>query len=100
VFIGMDDGVYYRDDRLAEWVRFDGEPGARLSTIVTHLVIDEPRQRLFVATFGRGIWVSNLPSVCSENCGQPRQLRSPPRTPQTKSEPGAYLGPSDVFERQ
>jgi photosystem II stability/assembly factor-like uncharacterized protein len=57
VYLGTDDGVYYRDDALGKWLPFrDGLP----NTIVTSLLIDQPRHRLFAATFGRGVWISDL----------------------------------------
>jgi photosystem II stability/assembly factor-like uncharacterized protein len=57
VYVGTDDGVYYRDDRLEKWLPFrEGLP----NTIVTSLLIDQSRHRLFAATFGRGVWMSDL----------------------------------------
>ena len=57
VYVGTDDGVYYRDDRLETWLPFrEGLP----NTIVTSLLIDQSRHRLFAATFGRGVWMSDL----------------------------------------
>jgi hypothetical protein len=92
VFIGTDAGVFYRDDRIGQWVPFgDGMP----SVAVTALVIDEVRQRIFAGTLGRGIYLSGLP--CRENCPPV----SPPRARQalTGSAPrSGYIGPSDIFE--
>jgi photosystem II stability/assembly factor-like uncharacterized protein len=57
VYVGTDNGVYYRDDRLNSWVPFkDGLP----EVVVAMLLVDKPRNRLFAATFGRGVWVSDL----------------------------------------
>ena len=57
IYVGTDDGVYYREDRLGNWLPFrDGLP----NTIVTSLLIEPSRHRLFAATFGRGVWMSDL----------------------------------------
>jgi photosystem II stability/assembly factor-like uncharacterized protein len=64
VYVGTDDGVYYRDDTLKTWLPFKGglpstgEDGRPL--VVTSLLIQEAQHRLLASTFSRGIWVSDL----------------------------------------
>jgi len=63
VYVGMDDGVYYRDDTLGRWVSFkDGLPdqsnGRPIS--VTSLLIQEAQHRLVASTFAVGVWMSDL----------------------------------------
>jgi photosystem II stability/assembly factor-like uncharacterized protein len=92
VFLGTDAGVFYRDDRIGRWVPFsDGMP----TVIVTSLAIDEARKRIFAATYGRGIYLSDLP--CAENCPPaPRDAQSlAASAPRLR---GAYVGPVEVFE--
>jgi photosystem II stability/assembly factor-like uncharacterized protein len=91
VFIGTDVGVYYRDDQIGRWVPFDeGMP----SVIITSLAIDEARKRIFAATYGRGVWLSNLP--CQDNCATPPPNTRPLVGPAQR--PRGYVGPIDVFE--
>ena len=82
VYIGTDVGVYYRDERLSTWIPFmDGLP----RTIVTWLLIDEARQKLFAATYARGIWQSELASSPVASAASPQQSAS-------------YTGPLGIFE--
>jgi photosystem II stability/assembly factor-like uncharacterized protein len=61
VYIGLDVGVYYRNDNLPTWIPFmNGLP----NTVIQSLMIDEARQRIFAATYGRGIWQSGTYSPC------------------------------------
>lgn len=63
VYVGTDDGVYYRDDTLGSWLAFkDGLPNAKdgRPLAVTSLLIQEAQHRLLAATFSRGVWVSDL----------------------------------------
>jgi photosystem II stability/assembly factor-like uncharacterized protein len=93
IFVGLDVGVYYRDDKIGRWVPFwDGMP----SMVVRQLVIDEPRKRIFAATYARGIYVTDLPAPCYDNCPkQPRQFL--PSRPSVQ-QPIPYAGRIDIFE--
>jgi photosystem II stability/assembly factor-like uncharacterized protein len=94
VYIGLDVGAYYRDDRIGRWVPFmDGMP----NMIVQQLVIDKPRNRIFAATFARGIYVTDLATPCYENCPKqpPRQFLPSGGSPQPSV---PYAGPIDIFE--
>ena len=99
VYVGLDVGVYYRDDRLDGWVPFmDGLP----DVIVNSLVLDEHHHRMLAATFGRGVWMTDIQAPCTENCGSPaRPLLVAPsaevaRPPASTS--ARYQGRIDVFE--
>ena len=99
VYVGLDVGVYYRDDRLDRWVAFmDGLP----DVIVNSLVLDEKHHRLLAATFGRGVWMTDFVAPCTEHCGSPvRPLLVAPRreinaAPASAAVP--YEGRIDVFE--
>lgn len=68
VFVGLDVGVYYRDDVLGRWTPFfDGLPPSSVQS----LIVDETNRRIVAATFGRGIWQSELPEACQANCNAP-----------------------------
>jgi photosystem II stability/assembly factor-like uncharacterized protein len=97
IYVGLDSGVYYRDDRLDSWVPFaDGLP----HVVIMSLMIDEGRSRLIAGTFGRGVWMSDIISPCTENCAQSpggaRNLTAArPRLPELR---GIYTGPADIFQ--
>ncbi len=58
LFLGMDDGVYYRDNGVSEWKEFKcGLP----RTIITDLEINHNLNRLRAATYSRGIWETCIP---------------------------------------
>ncbi len=58
LFIGTDDGVYYRTGHMLGWKRF----GCKLPwTIVSDLEINYRSGVIRAATYGRGIWESRLP---------------------------------------
>ncbi|MFT4678216.1 MAG: photosystem II stability/assembly factor-like uncharacterized protein [Litorivivens sp.] len=57
VYIGTDLGVFYTDETLANWEIFgDGLP----NVIVSELEINYSESKLLAATFGRGIWRSDM----------------------------------------
>ncbi|HUM47038.1 MAG TPA: T9SS type A sorting domain-containing protein, partial [Chitinophagales bacterium] len=57
VYIGTDIGVFYRDNTLADWVPYNaGLP----NVMVHHLEINPTTGKLLAATYGRGIWESDL----------------------------------------
>lgn len=93
IFIGTDAGVFYRDDRSSQWLPFgEGMP----TVIVTALAIDEVQKRIYAATYGRGIWLSDLP--CQENCPTPTPQRGSGLIRPAAAPPRGYVGPIDVFE--
>ncbi len=65
IFIGTDIGVFYKDNVTGDWVPFrSGLP----NVIIRDLEITWNKIR--AATFGRGIWESDLNGTCSVNPSQ------------------------------
>lgn len=61
VYIGTDIGVFYTDDDLGNWIYFtNGLP----TTIVTDLKIHSGAQKIRAATYGSGLWESDLYATC------------------------------------
>lgn len=57
VYIGTDVGVFYTHDQMNTWELFsDGLP----NVIVSDLDISVERNKIYAATFGRGLWVGDL----------------------------------------
>ncbi len=62
IYIGTDIGVFYRDNTITDWMPFrNGMP----NVLVRDLEITNDKIR--AATFGRGIWESNLYGFCPVN---------------------------------
>ncbi len=60
-YIGTDAGVYFMDYAMSDWVFFsNGLP----MVPVTEVVVNETNGTIKAATFGRGIWQSDLYSDC------------------------------------
>lgn len=63
-YLGTDNGVYYRGTGMSDWVPFYNN----LPYVpVTELIISEAENRIRAATFGRGIWSSDLYSTCAND---------------------------------
>lgn len=57
LYIGTDLGVYYRDATMSDWIPYNtGLP----NVIVNELEISYNNNKLWAATFGRGLWNSDL----------------------------------------
>ena len=57
IYVGTDVGVYYRDGSMSSWTPFmTGLP----NVIVNDLEIFYPTNKLRAATYGRGVWQSDL----------------------------------------
>lgn len=57
LYVGMDIGVYYKDGTMSDWVMFNqGLP----NTVVSELEIQYSTSKLRAATYGRGLWQSDL----------------------------------------
>jgi photosystem II stability/assembly factor-like uncharacterized protein len=60
LYLGTDVGVFYRDLNLNDWVTYQtGLP----NVVVTELEITYNDNKLWAATYGRGLWNSNLYST-------------------------------------
>ena len=58
LYLGTSLGVYYRDDSMTQWEPFD----SNLPNVsVTDLEINLEDAKLIAATYGRGIWQTNIP---------------------------------------
>lgn len=57
VYVGTDNGVFYTYDGANEWYPYNN---LLPNVIVSELEIHADSNKLFAATFGRGIWVSDL----------------------------------------
>ena len=69
LYVGMNIGVYYRDNINTAWIQH----GTNLPLVaVNEVEIQKSGGKLRVATYGRGIWESNLQSVSS--CPNPTNL--------------------------
>ena len=63
-YIGTDLGVFYRNINMSDWMPFhNGMPNVP----VTELFINSNNGFLYAATFGRGVWRSELATNCPEN---------------------------------
>jgi photosystem II stability/assembly factor-like uncharacterized protein len=58
IFAATDIGVYYRNADMNTWINYSGNLP---NVIVDELEISEPFQKLRAATYGRGIWETDLP---------------------------------------
>jgi len=66
IFIGTDVGVYYRNATSNDWVAFDtGLP----KVVVTELEISYNNKKLWAATFGRGLWSTDLCYINASSAG-------------------------------
>ncbi len=60
LYVGTDVGVFYTDGTLADWIPYQtGLP----NVVVTELEISYNNNKLWAATFGRGLWNSDLYSA-------------------------------------
>ena len=80
LFLATDIGVYYKNNQMNEWIQFNqGLP----NVIVRELEIQENSNTLYAATYGRGLWKTNLDvlspsasfnventSICKNDCVQ------------------------------
>lgn len=65
LYVGMDVGVYYRDNTMSDWVLFSNNLP---NVIVSELDINYATGSLVAGTFGRGAWSSKLFSACNRVC--------------------------------
>ena len=57
LYIGMDAGIFYKDDTMSDWELFsDGLPNVE----ITELDINYFDNYIYASTYGRGIWKSEL----------------------------------------
>ncbi|MBC7886142.1 MAG: hypothetical protein H7X99_11750 [Saprospiraceae bacterium] len=57
LYVGMDSGVFYRDNTMSDWEYFfDGLPNVE----ITELDINYSNNFIYASTYGRGIWKTEL----------------------------------------
>jgi len=72
MYIGMDVGVYYRDENLSDWVSHSGGlANLEITELEIYSNIADCKSKLYAATYGQGLWMSDLkdpgnvaPTVC------------------------------------
>jgi len=57
LYLGMNYGVFFIDNTRDEWVAFDNHLP---NVIINELEINEEQQRIYAATYGRGLWSSPI----------------------------------------
>lgn len=62
IYAGTNKGVYYTHEKYNEWIPFSDDLPI---TIVNDLEIQISTRELFAATYGRGVWKTNLVKVVS-----------------------------------
>jgi photosystem II stability/assembly factor-like uncharacterized protein len=78
LYLGTDFGVFYRDATMSDWAPYNvGLP----NVIVDELEINYPTSKLRAATYGRGIWESDLQVSTLNNIDASAfSMTSPPST--------------------
>lgn len=62
LYVGTDAGIFYRDLSMTDWIPYNtGLP----NVVVTELEISYINNKIWAATFGRGLWSSDLYSTTS-----------------------------------
>ncbi len=88
LYVGMDVGVYYRDNSMNDWVLFsNGLPNA----IVADMDINYGTGKLYIGTFGRGVWCTDLFSACNQVC------LSCPTFEEIHSQPNIYFSEDCIY---
>ena len=60
LFLALTTGIYYKNNDMSDWVPFmDNLPKVEISELEIH----KSTGKIRVATYGRGIWESNLPCI-------------------------------------
>ena len=61
MYVGMDVGVYYKDNTMADWSPFSGGiPNIEVLELEIHYNGSECKSMLYAATYGQGLWKSDL----------------------------------------
>lgn len=74
MYVGMDVGVYYRDNNMTDWVMYStGLPNVEITELEIYANTTECKSKLFAATYGQGLQMSDLkdpgtvvPTACFE----------------------------------
>lgn len=61
MYVGMDVGVYYKDNTMADWTAYSsGLANLEITELEIQVAPDVCRGKLFAATYGQGLWKSDL----------------------------------------
>jgi photosystem II stability/assembly factor-like uncharacterized protein len=95
LYVGMDVGVYYRDNTLSDWLLFsNGLP----NVIISELEINYTTGKLYAGTFGRGVWCSDLFSACNRVCLDCPEFSSIQSLSNTYSSESCIHSSAEIFE--
>jgi photosystem II stability/assembly factor-like uncharacterized protein len=96
LYVGMDVGVYYRDNSMSEWLLFSNNlPNA----IVADMDINYSNNKLYVGTFGRGVLCTDLFSSCNRVCLSCPVFDEIHSLPNTYSSEDCIYSSSTVYDR-
>lgn len=74
LYIGTTLGVYYRDDTMTQWEPFD----TNLPNVpVTDLEINLEDSKIIAATYGRGVWQTDIPVVAPNDDIKFSEIQAP-----------------------
>jgi photosystem II stability/assembly factor-like uncharacterized protein len=57
MYVGTDVGIYYRDNKTIDWIPFMDELP---NVVVTEIKANHNQNLIYAATYGRGVWKSNM----------------------------------------
>lgn len=61
MYVGMDVGVYYKDNNQSDWTLYKTNlPNIEVTELEIHYNGNECKSRLYAATYGQGLWKSDL----------------------------------------
>lgn len=61
MYIGMDVGVYYKDNTMSDWILYNtGIPNVEVTELEIYNNPTECKSKLFAASYGQGLWISDL----------------------------------------
>ena len=61
MYVGMDVGVYYKDNTMADWALYaTGLPNTEVTELEIHYNAATCNSTLYAATYGQGLWKSDL----------------------------------------
>lgn len=72
LYVGMDIGIYYKDDNMDDWELYNDDlPNVE----VRELEINYMDNEIYAATYGRGLWKSDLAQPAAPACYAPKDLK-------------------------
>ena len=72
IYVGMDVGIYYKDDNMDDWEIFtDDLPNVEIREMEINALDNE----IYCATYGRGLWKSDIAQPVAPICYAPKDLK-------------------------